>query len=331
MKRHHVLCALVLCSTAGARAAGPCTDTADTLLDACRADAIDNAAVRKGVCINISRAADRDACLDDLADARSEDEQLCLDQHDTRLAACTVLGEARYDPDVSPSRFDDPKRPSHPNPYFPMAVGNRWELVSPTETDVVTVVDETKLIAGVRCLVFRDIVSEGGAVHEATDDWFAPGKDGSVWYFGEEVKNYETFRGDRPMRPELVSIDGSFKAGRDGDKPGIIALAAPRVGSVYLEEFSLGNAEDVTEVLSTTYGYGRDAALDASVPRALADLLCRGDCLVTKNYSLLEPGLSARKYSARGIGVFLEIENTGEVVRLVSCNFDRRCASLPQR
>ena len=226
---------------------------------------------------------------------------------------------------------DDLTRPSHPNPYFPMTVGNRWQYVSPTETDVITVVDETKLIAGVRCLVFRDIVSEDGAIHEATDDWFAPAKDGSVWYFGEEVKNYETFRGDRPRRPELVSIDGSFKAGRDGDKPGIIALAAPRVGAIYLEEFSLGNAEDVTEVLSTTYSYGHNAELDASVPRALAELLCRGDCLVTKNYSLLEPGLFARKYSAPGIGVFLEIENTGEVVRLVRCNFDRRCAGLPQR
>jgi hypothetical protein len=28
-----------------------------------------------------------------------------------------------------------------------------------------------------------------------------------------------------PMKPEPVSIDGSFEAGRDSDKPGIIALA----------------------------------------------------------------------------------------------------------
>ena len=73
-----------------------------------------------------------------------------------------------------------------------------------------------------------------------------------------------------------------------------------------------------------------DPDLDTSVPRGLAERLCSGDCVVTKNYSLLEPGLFARKCSARGIGVFLEIENTGEAVRLVNCNFDRRCVNLPR-
>jgi len=72
-------------------------------------------------------------------------------------------------------------------------------------------------------------------------------------YFGEEVKDFETFKGDNPLRSELVSINGSFKAGRDGAKPGIIALASPKVGDAYLEEFSLGNAEDVTEIQSTTH------------------------------------------------------------------------------
>jgi hypothetical protein len=181
----------------------------------------------------------------------------------------------------------------------------------------------------VSCLVFRDVVSEGGVVHEATDDWYAPAKDGSVWYFGEEVKDFEAFKGDKPSRSEFVSIEGSFKAGRDGDKPGIIALASPKVGDVYLEEFSLGNAEDVTEILSTTYSYGHDPVLDEGVPQVLAQRFCAGNCVVTKNYSLLEPGLFARKYLARGVGTILEVENTGEVVQLVNCNFDSRCANLP--
>ena len=50
---------------------------------------------------------------------------------------------------------------------------------------------------------------------------------------------------------------------------------------------------------------------------------------MTKNSSLLEPGLFARKYYARGIGTILEVENVGDVVQLVNCNFDRRCANLP--
>jgi hypothetical protein len=309
--------------------AGYCTQTANALLDACRASVTDDGAVGKAACINIANARDRNDCLDDLAESVDEAGQLCLDQHDTRLDACQVLGEARYDPDFRTSRFDDPKRPSNPNPYFPLGVGKHWEYRSATQVNTVDVVNETKRIAGVTCIVIRDLVFEGGLIHEATDDWYAAAKDGSVWYFGEEVKDYEAFTGDNPKRAELVSIDGSFKAGRDGAKPGIIALASPKVGDAYLEEFSLGNAEDVTEILSTTYAYGRDRGLDQNVPAELARRFCANDCIVTKNYSLLEPGLFARKYYARGIGTILEVENTGEVVQLVKCNFDSRCTNLP--
>jgi hypothetical protein len=317
--------------TLAAASGGHCTQTADILLDACRASVEDDGLVGKAKCINIAGAIDRNACLDDLQASEDEANTLCDGQHDTRLTACGVLGEDRYDPDFSPPRFDNPKHPSKPNPYFPLGVGMHWEYRSATQVDTVDIVNETKKIEGVTCIVFRDLVSEGGFLHEATDDWYVPAKDGSVWYFGEESKDYEVFKGDDPKRPELVSIDGSFKAGRDLDKPGIIMLASPRAGDVYLEEFSLGNAEDVTEILSTTYSYGQNATLDQGVPRELAQRFCAGDCIVTKNYSLLEPGLFARKYYARGIGAILEVENAGEVIRLVGCNFDRRCANLPTR
>jgi len=313
----------------GAQTGGYCTQTADTLFDACKASVVDDGAVGKAICLNIINSNAQKTCLDDLADSQDEASLLCIGQHDTRLAACGVLGEGQYDPDFKPARFDNPKSPSKPNPYFPLGVGKHWEYRSATQVNTVDIVNETKLIAGVNCIVFRDLVFEGGLIHEATDDWYVPGKDGSVWYFGEEVKDFEAFTGDKPKRSELVSIDGSFKAGRDGDKPGIIALASPKVGDVYLEEFSLGNAEDVTEILSTTYSYGHDPALDEGVPAVLAQRFCAGNCVVTKNYSLLEPGLFARKYYARGVGTILEVENTGEVVQLVKCNFDSRCTNLP--
>jgi hypothetical protein len=66
------------------------------------------------------------------------------------------------------------------------------------------------------------------------------------------------------------------------------------------------------------------------VPPVLAQRFCNGNCIVTKNFSLLEPGLFARKYYARGVGTILEVENTGEVVQLVDCNFDKRCNNLPK-
>lgn len=53
--------------------------------------------------------------------------------------------------------------------------------------------------------------------------------------------------------------------------------------------------------------------------------------VVTRNDSLLEPGVFAYKYYARGIGVFLEVNpEEAEVVQLVGCNFDPRCSSLSQ-
>ena len=53
--------------------------------------------------------------------------------------------------------------------------------------------------------------------------------------------------------------------------------------------------------------------------------------VVTSNFSLLEPGVFERKYYAPGLGVFLEVEPEDQVVvRLVHCNFDARCATLPQ-
>ena len=54
---------------------------------------------------------------------------------------------------------------------------------------------------------------------------------GNVWYCGEAVQDFEN--------GELVSLDGSFKAGVDGAKPGILMKAAPMIGDVYRQEFDL--------------------------------------------------------------------------------------------
>jgi len=308
----------------------PCSATADAVFGACGNQVQDDNWVAEAICINVSDDAERAQCLADADASRRDGDQLCGEQLAARRDACTSLGEGRYDPVLDPAAFDDDfTNLSHPNPYFPLAIGNRWEYRSGTELDTVEIVNETKLIAGVRCIVARDQVTDGGDLTESTDDWYAQAKDGNVWYFGEETQTFESFEGDNPRTPELVGIEGSFKAGRDGDKPGIIFRAAPTRGETYVEESSLGNAEDGTEILSTTYAFGSDPELDGSVPQQLAELVCSGDCVVTKNFSLLEPGVFARKYYARGIGVFLEVESTGEVIQLVNCSFDPRCAMLP--
>jgi hypothetical protein len=132
------------------------------------------------------------------------------------------------------------------------------------------------------------------------------------------------------MEAELVEIEGSFKAGRDGAKSGVLMMASPVVGEIYRQEWAPGDAEDAAEVLSTTYGYGEDEELDEFVPQELAELLCNGDCVVTRDFNPLEPDAEERKYYAPGIGPFLEVDlETGDIVRLVGCNFDPVCSILP--
>lgn len=308
-----------------------CSVTASVLHRACGHEKRDDLLVAKAKCLSIADAARRATCFEDARTSHREGVAECRARRDWRRLSCTVLGEERYDPPFEPAAYDaDFRALTRPNPYFPLTIGNRWEYAGGTEQNIVEVANETKLVAGVTCVVVRDLVYDEGKLREATDDWFAAGRDGHVWYCGEEVKDYASFAGDNPQRPELVSRDGSFKHGRDGDKGGIMMPAQPRAGQWYREEFSLGNAEDVSEVVAADYGYGASAALDAGVPQALAERLCRRDCVVTRNYSLLEPNRWALKYYAKGIGLFLETKPTGgTTMRLVTCNFDPRCVSLP--
>ena len=309
-----------------------CSQTADTMYQACKHEVRDDALVAEATCGNMTDDDEQQECLDEAAEAGTEAAQLCRDQLTARRANCNALGENAYDPRFEPSLFlANFRQPSRMNRYFPLKVGNRWEYQGGSEKVKVQVLDRSKLIEGVRCVVVRDTVTHKGKLIEDTFDWFAQARNGGVWYCGEEVKDYETNAGDRPVAPELVSIDGSFKVGRGGAKPGIIFPPAPFIGQVYREEFSLGNAEDLAEVLTTSYGYGRTPELDRRVPWNLASRLCAGDCVVTNNYSPIEPGVSERKYYAPGIGLFLTIHtDTGERSQLVNCNVSPQCRGLPK-
>jgi len=129
-----------------------------------------------------------------------------------------------------------------------------------------------------------------------TEDYFAQQNDGTIWYFGESSKQLEN--GD------IGGVEGSFLSSVDGAKPGILMKAAPKVGDVYRQEFALGVAEDAAEVLSTT---GTESVPGAS---------CNGTCLVTHDFSPLEPDANEQKFYAPGIGDILEIDVAAGGIRL---------------
>ncbi len=326
-------------ATGLAVAAGPalakksaCSAAASAQAEACKSEVKDDFFTRKAVCLNLSDEAARDACFDEAALERKEGGEDCRDQREARRDLCEALGEDRYEPDFDPANFDaDFTNLTSPNPYFPLGIGSTWEYAEGDDTVSIEVLSETKLILGVTCIVVNDREEQDGVVVEETDDWFGQKKDGSVVYCGEISQNFELFPGDVPLLPELEDVDGSWKAGRDGALPGILFQGAPAVGQVYRQEWSPGDAEDAARVLSTSYAFGADAELDEFVPQALAELLCAAaDCVVTGEFTPIEPDAFERKYYARGIGLFLEVSpEDGDVVQLVGCNVDPKCASLP--
>jgi hypothetical protein len=311
---------------------GACSQTGYVMRNACHAEVRDDFLVQKGKCYNESERGERRECLMDARETLLEEGGQCHEQLEARLAVCEAVGEAPYDPRFEPEDFDTSLASlTTPNPYFPLVVGYQWTYGGDEEIQI-DVLNETKLIDDITCFVVRDVVLVDGKLVEDTDDWLAVARaDGAIWYCGEEVKDYEYFEGDNPSLPELVSIDGSFKVERDGDRAGIFFPGYPQVGDVYRQEFSLGNAEDIGEVVSTTYSFGVDPELDELVPQALAEMLCNNDCVVVAEYTPIEPEVFERKYFAPGIGFFLGTNPVdGESVQLTGCSFNVSCGSLPQ-
>ena len=310
---------------------GACTQSASALYTSCRLGASVGAYATRAVCVNLADAEERAECVDEIDDAREEALEECSAQREARQDLCEVLGEAPYEPDMDPALFQDPRHPTRANPYFPLAVGSSWVFEEDDERIEIEVLDETKRIAGVDCIVVNDRVLGDGALVEDTDDWFGLRTDGTVEYCGELARDFEVFSGDDPEAPQLVAIDGSFKAGVDGAKSGTIMMGIPLVGTTYRQEWFANEAEDVGTVVSTTYRYGQNAFLDAGVPRALAQLFCaNGDCVVVADTSTLSPDAYEHKFFARGVGIFLETKpRTGEFVPLVGCSHDARCSQLP--
>src|SRR5919112_6322869 len=182
-----------------------------------------------------------------------------------------------YAPHIKPADFTT----TIDNNYFPLKEGTTFVYEGGAQRGEMTVTSNTKKVMGVQCVVIEDKEWEDGKLIERTYDWFAQDKKGTVWYFGEDTKEYEN--------GEVVSTKGSWEAGVDGAKPGIIMPSDPKVGQSYYQEYYPGEAMDKARVLS----------FDASVrvPHGSFD-----EVLETKEWTPLQPGFSEKKYYVRGVG-----------------------------
>jgi hypothetical protein len=280
---------------------GVCSRTAQAAGKACGHDVADNYLIAVGRCLNTIDAAARDSCLDQARDTKAEEQQLCSAQLDAREDICDTLGEAPYDPPFDPHDFVNPLqigKSVNPNRFFPLVPGSQWIYTSPSEHVTIDVLGQVRRIKGVPCTLVHDVVSLNGKTLEDTIDFFAQHADGSVWYCGELTGELQNGR--------VVDVSGSWLSGEENARPGIVMEAVPRVGDGYRQEFLLGDAEDTATVRSLT--------ASAKVPAAS----CARTCLVTREFTPLEPDQLEDKYYAPNIGMVLNVDRvTGERLELI--------------
>jgi hypothetical protein len=123
-----------------------------------------------------------------------------------------------------------------------------------------------------------------------------------VIYCGEVSRNYE----DGILR----DLDGSFEAGMDYAKSGILMLYTPIDGLAHRSEFAPGEAEDMIQYASASSGPAEDEGGDN-----LAFPCGATGCLRTYDFSPLSPESSEFKFYRAGLGFVLAVGmQDGEVV-----------------
>jgi hypothetical protein len=172
-----------------------------------------------------------------------------------------------------------------------------WTYENGPETIVVTVTPDRKDILGVSCTVVRDTATVNGSVVEDTFDWFAEDLSGAVWYMGEDTGEYSN--------GQLLNKEGSWEAGVDNAKPGVVIPANPTVGMKYRQEYYACHAEDMGEVL----------ALDASVTVPTGSYT---GCLKTSDTTPLDTVVDEIKFYCPNIGLVNTDDNaSGEHEALI--------------
>ena len=212
--------------------------------------------------------------------------------------SCVALGlrAADYHPQIDPANFQG----SVDNPYFPLVPGTALHYVEQDRGETaereLTVTSERRVILGVSCVVVHDAVTKQGVLVEDSDDCFAQDAQGTVWHFGEDTQ--EIF-------PDgAVSSAGSWEAGVAGAQPGIVMPGRPEPGEPFRQEYLLGVAEDMAQVVAL----GRSVTVPAGT---------FSGCVETKEWSLLDSD-TERKWYAKGVGMVRSESLSGEVETLVS-------------
>jgi hypothetical protein len=174
------------------------------------------------------------------------------------------------------------------NPYFILEPNYRQVLVANesggAEVElIITVLNETREVNGTETRVVEERETEDGELVEVSRNFFAIcDETNSVFYFGEEVDDYEN--------GQIVGHEGAWLAGEGDNKAGMFMPGTVLLGARYYQEIAPDVAVDRAEIIEI------DGEL--AVPAGSFD-----DVLVVVESNPLEPGVEELNYYAAGVGV----------------------------
>jgi hypothetical protein len=178
------------------------------------------------------------------------------------------------------------------SPFFPLVIGQvsefRGEADSEREALTITTTDATIDVGGITARIIEERHTVDGELVEVSRNYFAHcAENNTVFYFGEDVDNYEA--------GQIANHDGSWRHGRAGATAGVIVPGLPLLGARYFQEIAPGTALDRAEVMQLN--------TRARTPYGTFD-----GVLVTEETTPLEPDARETKMYAPGVGLIVDAE-----------------------
>jgi hypothetical protein len=172
------------------------------------------------------------------------------------------------------------------NPYFILEPGYELILEGGGNRLVITVLDETKTVDGVETRIVEERETEMGELVEVSRNYFAISKrTDSVYYFGEEVDDYE--------RGKIKSHSGAWQSGENGSRFGLMMPGQVLLKGRHYQEIAPERALDRAEIVS----------ISETIKTPSGEYK---NCLKIKETTPLEPDVVEYKYYAPGIGLVQE-------------------------
>lgn len=254
-----------------------------------------------------------DVDQNDEEDEDSEEDELDDDEEENGVTPTTTSGDSGLgvDEEDEDEEEDDENTAFEPcifssvidNPYLPLSkysgknltfAGNSTEdgqLVNVKE--VWTVLANTSEIADVETLTVRVQEYEEGELVQEALQYYAQGRDGVVYLFGEDVVDYEN-------GVAVENDDESWEVGDDAAVPGIAMPATPTVGMgfAYHSVNVPGIAHELSEVKSleesVSVEYGSFTAIEVT------------------DYDF-DAGKTSQEFYASGVGLIKELDDDEEL------------------